>query len=235
MKNRNFLTRTCRPFVLLLALCLLMGANSADAHKLGLHGIYMEPNGTDAEEYSDGAVGFGVHFVGATPKPFHMFGFVIGLDNVTLHSDDKTLIEPTTLLRVEHKIRQRYTRFFVGAELGGHGRGFLRPHIGMNLAIVNYGFSIDAVVRDDHDYDNVIEQEVLGEDEWAFGQDITAGLDLLVHRRVYIDVGVRYLKSYSVPVPLQYGPVEVHPEYFQVYLGIGFNFDASDLNKMQNN
>ncbi|MBU0690868.1 hypothetical protein KKC97_11400 [bacterium] len=225
------MTRTFLSVMLLLALGLLAGVNSADAHKLGLHGIYMEPNGSDAEEYSDGAVGYGVHFVGAGKKPFNMFGFVIGLENVDLHSDTERLIEPTTLLRVDHKIRQRYTRFFVGAELGGHGRGFLRPHIGMNLAIINYGFSIDAEVKDDYDPDLVIRQEIYGEDKWVFGQDITLGLDLLVHSRVYVDVGVRYLKSYSVPVPLEYGPVEVHPEYFQVYLGIGLNFDAKDFAK----
>jgi hypothetical protein len=212
---------------------MMIVVSDASAHKLGLHGIYMEPNGEDAEEYSDGALGYGIHFVGTAPRPFHMFGLIVGLENIDLMSETKYVNEPITMLRVEHKIRQRYTRFFVGAELGGHGLGFIRPHIGFNLAVVNYGYSIDAVVHDDYNPENEINQEVLGENYWVFGQDVTFGLDLLVHRHGYVDLGVRYLKSYSVPVPLEYGPVTVHPEYLQIYLGIGVNFENSDLNEMK--
>jgi hypothetical protein len=46
-----------------------------------------------------------------------------------------------------------------------------------------------------------------------------------------VDIGVRYLKSWSVPQPLPHEVVTVHPEYFQVYLGLGFNFEGKDLSK----
>ena len=215
-----------------MLLCLGI-ATTASADKLGGHLIYMEPNGADAEDYSDGAFGFGIHGVAALPKPFHMLGLSIGLENVELRMQQKDIQDPVTLLTVRHFIRQRYTRFYLGGELGGHGRGFLRPHIGFNFAIINYGYSITVRIPESlnpFDPGNEISQKPIDEQEWALGQDFTLGLDILVHSKAYVDVGVRYLKSYSVPQPLKYAPVtvddepvKVHPEYFQIYIGGGFN------------
>ncbi len=58
-----------------------------------------------------------------------------------------------------------------------------------------------------------------------FGYDITLGVDLNFSNRIALDGGVKYLKSFSVPQQLGEGSVRVHPEYFQIYIGVGASFD----------
>jgi hypothetical protein len=57
------------------------------------------------------------------------------------------------------------------------------------------------------------------------GYDITLGIDLNFSNTVALDGGVRYLQSFSVPQQLGQGSEKIHPQYFQVYLGIGASFD----------
>jgi len=196
------------------------------AGKLGLYVIYMEPNGADAENYGEGAFGYGGHVVAPLPRPFHPLAGVFVVENVDLKSSVHGFHEEITGLYMEQHTRQRYTRIAVGAELGGHGTGFFRPHIGMNLAAINYGYSIDIVIPDDYDEEDDVQQCIDERDRWVFGQDVTAGVDLRVSRILSFDLALRYLKSYDVPVELGRDWVKVSPEYFQVYLGIGVAFDA---------
>jgi hypothetical protein len=205
----------------LLAMTLAI-TNIAQAQKLGLHGIYMEPNGPDAENYSDLALGYGAHFVLPLPRPVHMFGVVVGLENIIMGADSREIHDSGSSSYVEEDITQRYTRLFIGGELGGHGRGFFRPHIGMNFAIVNYGFTVDIVHHDDTAED-FITQNFKRDNHWVFG------LDLRITRGLFVDVGIRYLKTYCVPVQLNQGLTTVHPEYFQVYLAVGCHTDVSEF------
>jgi hypothetical protein len=212
-RNRSSWICTAGPVILFLSI-----ADMAEAHKAGIHLIYMEPNGPDAEDYSDPALGLGVHAIFAMPRPLQMFGFVVGAENTFLKEETRESRDSYTGARIQEKISQRYTRLFVGAELGGHGRGFFRPHIGINFAIVNYGFTVAALTFDEED---AITQNFSRDNHWVFGQDITLGLDLRVSRKVFVDVGIRYLKSYREPVQLHEGLTRVHPEYFQVYIAFG--------------
>jgi opacity protein-like surface antigen len=95
----------------------------------------------------------------------------------------------------------------------------------VNLAFINYGISTDVVVPDDIDRENEIRQNLNSEDHWVVGYGITFGIDLNFSNTVAVDGGVRFLKSFAVPQQLGEGSVEVHPQYFQVYLGIGLSFD----------
>ncbi len=211
----------------LLAMTLAM-ANIAQAQKCGFHGIYMEPNGPDAENYSDRDWGYGLHFVLPLPRPVHMFGLVMGLENIIMGMDSRESYDSGSRSYVEEDITQRYTRLFIGGELGGHGRGFFRPHIGMNFAIVNYGFTVD-VERYDDEEDDFITQNFKRDNHWVFGHDLTLGLDLRISRGLFVDVGIRYLKTYCVPVQLNQGLTTVHPEYFQIYLAVGCHTDVSEF------
>jgi hypothetical protein len=203
---------------------LLVVANIAQAQKFGLHGVYMEPNGPDAENYSDRAGGYGLHFVLPLPRPVHMFGLVVGLENILMGMDSREIYDSHSCSHVQEYITQRYTRLFIGGELGGHGRGFLRPHIGMNLAVVNYGFSVE-IDRYDDESEDFITRNFARDNHWVFGHDITLGLDLRISRKIFVDIGIRYLNTYSVPVQLDQGLTTVHPEYFQIYLAVGGHGD----------
>ena len=112
-------------------------------------------------------------------------------------------------------------RLYIGAQVGGHGNGFLRPHAGMNLALIYYNISTDLVIPDDYG-DNEIRQNLDSEGHVVFGYDITLGLDLNFSNKFMIDGGVRYLKTFSVPQQLwQEDSEKIHPQYFQIYLGAG--------------
>jgi hypothetical protein len=223
MLMRNFFGYHLRIGIVGLLAVLLGMADVAEAQKLGLHLIYMEPNGPDAEGYSEPAGGIGIHAVLSLPRPVNMLGLVIGLENIYMGMETRETHDPYTGETIIEDIWQRYTRLFFGAELGGHGRGFLRPHIGMNFAVVNYGFEVDVVTTEE---ENFITQNFKRDNHWLFGQDITLGLDLRVSRKIFVDFGIRYLKTYSVPVQLNRGLTTVYPEYFQVYLAVGGMFES---------
>lgn len=214
--------------VLVMGIALLLIAFAAvpaqAGAKVGIYGVYLEPYGMDAEQYSEGAVGWGVQAVLPSSRPIHMFAMVLGFENVFLQAHTEDIREPRTGFLIQQRTRQRYTRFYLGAELGGHGRAFFRPHVGANIAAVNYGFSIDLIIPNDLSDEPLLQQNVWEEDHWVFGQDLNAGLDLRFSEWLSTDVGVRYLKSWAVPQDLGKDAVTVHPEYFQIYAGICTSF-----------
>jgi hypothetical protein len=61
---------------------------------------------------------------------------------------------------------------------------------------------VDVLTCDEEDF---ITQNFRRDNRWLFGQDVTLGLDLRVSRKVFVDIGIRYLKTYSVPVQLHQG------------------------------
>jgi hypothetical protein len=193
--------------------------------KIGIYGIRMVPDGIDAEKYSRAGWGVGFHIVAPVPQLGNLFAGVGGIEFVNLLSSTSEFIDDNTGLRIEQQTSQHYIRIILGAQAGGHGSGFIRPHAGINLAFINYGISTDVVVPDDIDRENEIRQNLNSEDHWVVGYGITFGIDLNFSNTVAVDGGVRFLKSFAVPQQLGEGSVEVHPQYFQVYLGIGLSFD----------
>jgi len=105
--------------------------------------------------------------------------------------------------------------------VGAHAAGLLRPYAGLNLAAVWYGISTDAVVPDDYNRQNEIRQSLGRRDEFAFGWDANAGVDLNFADRWGIDLGARWLHAYGVPQQLGGGAVTIQPGYLQVRLGVG--------------
>lgn len=159
------------------------------------------------------------------PQLFNLFAGVAGIEYVNLLSGKVSSIDPVTRLRVDQETSQGFMRIYIGGQVGGHGDGFLRPHAGVNIALENYSYSIDVVVPDDYNRENEIRQSLHDEARWVFGYDLTLGLDLNFSNSIALDVGVRYVKSFSVPEQLGAGSVRVYPQYYQVYLGIGVSFD----------
>jgi len=210
--------------ILITILCFLIftGFSKTNAGgKVGLYGIYMVPDGKDAKNYSRPGFGLGLHIVIPTPKLANILAGTAGFEFINLLSKSIDLREPYTGLLVEQNTDQNYMRLYIGAQVGGHGNGFLRPHAGMNLALIYYNISTDLVIPDDYG-DNEIRQNLDSEGHVVFGYDITLGLDLNFSNKFMIDGGVRYLKTFSVPQQLgQEDSEKIHPQYFQIYLGAG--------------
>jgi hypothetical protein len=193
--------------------------------KIGIYGIRMVPDGADAERYSRPGWGGGLHVVVPARKVANLLAGVGGVEYINLL--DKTIVfrDRVTQLRTEQQTDQYYLRLFFGAQVGGHGNGFIRPHAGFNLAMIVYGISTDVVIPDDKN-ENEIRQSLRDENHLAFGYDITLGVDLNFSNTFALDGGVRYLKTFSLPQQLGEDSETVHPQYFQVYIGIGYSFRA---------
>ena len=210
----------------LLILCwMVIGDSAVGSGKVGVYAIRMVPYGLDAETYSRPSWGGGIHAVFPLPFVSEIFAATGGLEFVNFLNKKIDLRENGTGLRVEQTTSQDYARLFAGAQLGGHGNGFLRPHAGANLALIFHDFSIDNVVPNDADPDHPISQNVKDITRVVFGYDFTLGLDLNFSNTIAIDGGVKYVKSFSVPQQLGSDAVKIYPQYFQIYFGVGVSFD----------
>lgn len=207
-----------------LALALLAvgpgGASPARADgKIEVYGLRMVPANVDSRQYSRPGWGAGVQGVAPMPGTAKLLAGVVGVEIVNLLSTTKEFQDPLTGLRVEQQTSQNYGRLFVGAQMGSHGSGTLRPYTGLNVALVWYGIGTDVVVPDDSDRERDIRQHLGGRDELAFGWDANAGVDLNFSDRWGIDVGARWLHSYGLPQQLGDGAVTIEPGYLQVKVG----------------
>ncbi len=192
--------------------------------KVGIYGNRMVPSGKDAGDYSRPGWGGGLHVIVPVPRLRNGLAGVAGIDIVNLLSETIEFSDNLTGLRVEQQTQQDYIRLFIGSQVGGHGNGFIRPHAGINLALISYIIETDVVIPDDHDRENEIRQDLRDEARWAFGYDITLGVDLNFSNKMALDGGVRYLRTFSLPQQLGENSVTIHPRYFQVYIGIGISF-----------
>jgi len=192
--------------------------------KLGIYGIYLEPEGEDAEDYSRSGWGGGIHAVVPWPQVANVLAGTGGFEVVNLLTDTIEFRDNITGLRVEQRTSQNYFRIYVGAQAGGHGSGFIRPHAGANLALAIYHIGTDVVIPNDAHPDEEVSQDLYSDTETAFAYDFTIGLDLNFWNSVAIDGGVRYLRSMAVPQQLGGRSVKIYPEYFQAYFGVGMSF-----------
>jgi len=190
----------------------------------GAFGLRMEPYGSDAEDFSTASWGGGGCLIVVPENMADFFAAVFGFDVVNMLSQTYVYHMPITLLRVEQQTNQWYSRFFFGGRLGHQGHGIFRPYAGANISVAYYKISTDVVIPDDSDYQNEIRQDLRDEGEYAFGFDLSAGLEINFNNKLFLDMGGRYLKSFNVPQQLGADSVEIHPEYFQIYLGLNWRF-----------
>jgi hypothetical protein len=192
--------------------------------KVGVYGIYMVPRGDDAKDFSEPGLGFGLHIVVPVPQLANILAGTVGIEFINLLNKTIELEDSNTGLLVDQNTNQNYFRLFIGAQVGGHGNAFFRPHAGMNIALVVYSISTDLIVSDSSTGEEIV-QNVSDESHTVAGYDITLGIDLNFSNKFAIDGGIRYVKSFAVPQQLGEGSVKIHPQYFQVYLGIGLGFN----------
>jgi hypothetical protein len=210
---------------LVLAATVLLAAPALAGGRLVFAGLRMDPTDEDARRYSRPGWGAGVEAVAPLPISGNMVAGVFGFDFVNLMTRTVKFREPSTGLRIEQQTHQDYMRLYTGGQLGSHSRGFLRPYVGVNVALVLYGISTDVVVPDDSDRENEIRQSLRDEYEAAFGWDANAGLDLNFNV-VSVDVGVRALHAYGLPQQLGADAVTIQPGYVEYKVGVGVPFSA---------
>lgn len=187
------------------------------------HGIHMDPSGQDAKDFSHASYGGGLHASFPVPQLGNLFAGGVGIELVNMLSESHEFRDATTGLRVEQETSQMYFRLYLGPEIGPHGNGFFRPHVGAHVALINYGISTDVVVPDDIDRENEIRQNLRSENRTVFGYDLDAGADLNFGLW-FVEGGTRFTKSFNVPQQLGDGAVTIHPGYVQIYVGLGLNF-----------
>ncbi len=224
MQNKTSWLWMCQIVIMALVALTMAFSDAIAGGKVGMYGIRMVPSGKDAGDYSRPGWGGGLHVVVPVPRLRNGLAGVAGLDYVNLLSETIVFSDNFTGLRVEQQTQQDYIRLFIGSQVGGHGNGFIRPHAGVNLALINYRIETDVVIPDDHDRENEIRQDLREKSRWAFGYDITLGVDLNFSNKMALDGGVRYLKTFSLLQQLGENSVTIHPQYFQVYIGIGVSF-----------
>jgi len=206
----------------LLVLTAVWCLDSAQASsKVELYGARMTPNNDDADDFTRPGWGVGFRLVAPLSQPDKILAGVFGFDWVNLMDKMITRYDPVTLLRAEQTTSQDYARLYLGAEVGGHGPAFFRPFAGANLAFVYYSISSTLVIPNDLNPDLSIHQDLGSEGNVRFGYDLTLGADLNFNNKWNLVGGVRYLKSFGVPQQLPEGSVTIHPDYFQIFCGVG--------------
>lgn len=211
-----------KPFLLVLTLTLLLAPSLFAGGKLGIYGLRQVPDGDDAENYSKAGFGFGIHGVAPLPQVNNIFAVVGGIEITNLINNTIVFYDPYLGDDIEQQTDQNIYRFFIGGQIGGHGNGFIRPHAGANLSLSIYSIQTDNVVSDG---ETEIRKDVYDDTEASVGCDITLGCDLNFNNGIALDGGVRYLKSFSVPQQLGGQSEKIHPQYFQVYFGVGVSFE----------
>jgi opacity protein-like surface antigen len=213
-------------FALLFVAVLSVSASSASAVKgrFGLHVIRLEPEGDDAERFSDESWGGNIEFVVVPPGVGDFFALNLGFEAVVMDAHTIVFRNRVTGLRTEQQTNQNYMRLFAGGRVGHQGHGFLRPYAGLNLALNIFTLDTDVVIPDDTDPENEIRQELESETELAAGFDVALGLELNFSNKWYLDLGAKYIKAFNVPQQLGDDAETIYPQYFEFYAGAGLTF-----------
>jgi hypothetical protein len=209
--------------VLLLVVVFSQSGIAAWRGKVVIQGIYMKPDGIQANDFAKSGWGLGGNVLYALPELYKIPAGVVGIEYINLQGN--TIKDHANVggvwIPFEQSTNQWYARLYFGPQIGGHGNGFLRPYAGVNLALILYGISTDVTIKDQYDPDKEIRENKYSDTRAVFGYDLTLGLDLNFNTWS-IDGGVKYLKTFTLPEQLGESLVVVYPQYFQIFIGVGF-------------
>ena len=191
MKRANLICSVLGLIVITSCLFTLSPSTACANGKVGIYGIRMVPDGEDATKYSRAGWGGGLHVVAPIPQVWNLLAATGGFEWINLLNETTEFRDRITGLRVEQRTNQNYIRLFLGGQVGGHGNGFIRPHAGMNLALVIYDITTENVIPDDYDSENDTRQKLYEKTNAVVGYDFTPGVDLNVSRSVILDGGAR--------------------------------------------
>lgn len=193
--------------------------------KVSLYLSRMEPADVDASRFSRESWGGGIDAVLPWPGAHNLIALAGGLEITNMMSESTDIYDPIIRAVLLQETNQSYSRFFLGARLGPHGPGFLRPHVGANVAVVWYDIGTTIEIPNPADPSNPVVRTLDSQTKGTFGYDLNVGLDLNLANSFPVEFGVRYLQGFEVPQQLGEGAVSISPSYYQVYFGVGMGFD----------
>ena len=209
-----------------LACCFAFVPRPAAADgKVSLYLSRMEPADVDASRFSTASWGGGIDAVVPLNAVHKLIALTGGLEVTNMLSESTDVYDPIIQEVIVQSTQQSYCRLFLGGRLGPHGDGFLRPHVGANVAVVWYRKSTDIEIPNEADPDNPVNKTLDSHTKGVFGYDFNAGVDLNMGNFLPIEFGLRYLQSLEVPQQLGQGAVSISPSYYQAYLAVGVGFD----------
>ena len=200
------------------------------AGKVTLYLTRMDPSDVDARRFSRTSWGGGIAGVLPVPALHNLLAVTSGVEMANMLSHSTSVYDPVIREDLKQTTSQTYGRFFVGGRIGPHGSGFVRPHLGANVALVWYGISTSIELPNSDDPSSPNTKTLDSNYKMAFGYDVNAGLDLNIANRLPVEIGLRHLQSLNVPQALGEGAVSVSPSYFQYYLGVGLSLEVFSKN-----
>ena len=211
-----------RIVILLCAALFTAGETSAVPIKAEIYVLGRFPSGPEAKDHSGEGAGLGGCIVFPSHRVAKLFAAVGGVDWVELESKTRGLDWTDYNAETRQITTQHYARIYVGGEIGGHGHGFLRPHAGVNFAVI--GYWIYTRVQE-WDYQTA-DWETFRPKRLRFrpslGYDLSCGMEFNFRDKWMIDLGLRTLRSLFVPLQLGDDAVTIYPQYGEIYLGVGF-------------
>ncbi len=193
-----------------LGLVTVLGATQAKADSRGtFYALHMKPQ----EDVSSDDTGLGV---GATVAiPFanqETFKLAAGFDFGNLESSFSGGTLPGTVASTT----QDYVRLFGGIEIGRRLDARIRPHLGLNAALLLQNRTTKLLDGFGESYDTRTDSST------RLAYDISAGLDIGITSKTGLDAGVRFMNGFKVTLPD--GLQTVQQDYLQFYVGVTHRF-----------
>lgn len=211
--------------VLSFACCASVPLPASADGKVSIYLSRMEPADVDASRFTTASWGGGIDAVWPWSGAHNLIALDGGLEITNMLSESTEVYDPVIRAVLLQSTNQSYGRLFLGGRLGPHGPGFIRPHVGANLAVVWYDISTNIEIPNPSDPNNPVNKTLDSRTNGTFGYDLNVGVDLNLGNKVPVELGARYLQSFEVPQQLGEGAVSVSPSYYQIYFSVGMGFD----------
>jgi hypothetical protein len=180
------------------------------------YALLLDPHGSEARDLNDPGWGFGA----AVAIPLISTGEIValeaGFDMGNLDSGRSEATDVGGGLITVFTTSQDYYRIFGGAEVGGRSEARIRPHLGLQLALVRQEVSTIFF-----DTASGLTGIVGSESSTRLGYGLAGGVGLRINAKTSIDGGARFLKGFGIEVPTEAGSTTtVRPDYLQFYVGV---------------
>jgi len=208
-------TSSLQAAVVLAGACMVCAPAFAESRGT-FYALMLDPSGNEARELNDSGWGFGAEMAIPLISTNEVVALEAGFDMGNLDSGTSEATDPGGGVLTVFETSQDYYRVFGGAEVGGKPDARVRPHLGLQLALVRQEVSTIF-------FDTVsgLSGIVGSESSTRLGYGLAGGMGIRVTAKTSIDGGVRYLKGFGIEVPTEVGSTTtVRPDYLQFYLGV---------------
>jgi hypothetical protein len=195
---------------------LAIGAPVMAGSRGTFYALMLDPSGSEARALNDPGWGFGAEVAIPLISTREIVALGAGFDMGNLDSGQSEATDLGGGLVTVFTTSQDYYRIFGGAEVGGRPGARVRPHAGLQLALVRQEISTTFF-----DPGSGLSGVVGSESSTRLGYGLSGGVSVRINDKTGIDGGLRYLKGFGVDVPVEDGSTRtIRPDYVQLYLGV---------------